>query len=66
MIGIGEFAHQIAGSVDKLLVTLGKLSLGGYLRGFLAPAPLGNIIGGVSLVAALNHGADGREQLHES
>ncbi|MGZ6125249.1 MAG: formate/nitrite transporter family protein [Myxococcales bacterium] len=67
VIGIGEFAHVIAGSVDKLLlVTLGKLPAGGYLWGFLAPALLGNIVGGVSLVAALNHGAAGREQLHES
>lgn len=40
--------------------------LGGYLWGFLAPALLGNIVGGVSLVAALNHGAAGREQMQES
>ena len=67
LIGIGEFAHVIAGSVDRLLlVTLGKLSLGGYLWGFLAPSLLGNILGGVSLVAALNHGAAGREQVQES
>ncbi len=67
VIGIGGFAHVIAGSVDKLLlVTLGKLSAGGYLWGFLAPSLLGNIIGGVSLVAALNHGAAGREQMQES
>ena len=58
VIGIGEFAHVIAGSVDKLLlVTLGKLSASGYLWGFLAPALLGNIIGGVSLVAREVHGS---------
>lgn len=67
LIGLGEFAHVIAGSVDKLLlVTTGRLSVGGYFAGFLAPALLGNVIGGVSLVAALNHGAAGREQLQES
>ncbi|HTO98522.1 MAG TPA: formate/nitrite transporter family protein [Myxococcales bacterium] len=67
LIGVGNFAHVIAGSVDKLLlVTTGHLSLGGYLGGFLAPSLLGNILGGVSLVAALNHGAAGREQLQES
>jgi len=66
IIGVGEFAHVIAGSVDKLLlVTTGKLSVGGYLGGFLAPALLGNIVGGVSLVAALNHGAAGREHLQQ-
>ena len=64
VIGIGGMAHVVAGSVDKLmLVTTGQLSIGGYLGGFLAPALIGNIIGGVSLVAALNHGAAGREQL---
>ena len=67
VIGIGEFAHVIAGSVDKLLlVTTGHVTLGQYLGGFLAPALLGNVIGGVSLVAALNHGAAGREQLIQS
>src|SRR3954454_9875774 len=67
LIGLGEFAHVIAGSVDKLLlVTTGQLSAGAFLGGCLAPALLGNILGGVSLVAALNHGAAGREQLQQS
>ena len=66
IIGLGDLAHVIAGSVDKLLlVTTGKLSVGGFLGGFLAPSLLGNILGGVSLVAALNHGAAGREHLRE-
>jgi formate-nitrite transporter family protein len=56
VIALSGFAHVIAGSVDKLfLVTTGQLSLGAYLGGFLAPSFLGNVIGGVSLVAALNH-----------
>jgi formate/nitrite transporter FocA (FNT family) len=63
LVALAGLAHVIAGSVDKLLlVTTGNLSWGAYLGGFLAPALLGNIIGGVSLVAALNHGAAGREQ----
>ena len=67
VIGLGGFAHVVAGSVDKLmLVTTGQLSVGGFLGGFLAPSLLGNIVGGVSLVAALNHGAAGREQLIQS
>ena len=67
VIGIGEFAHVVAGSVDKLmLVTTGRLGVGQYLGGFLAPSLIGNVIGGVSLVAALNHGAAGREQLIQS
>ncbi|HWE22499.1 MAG TPA: formate/nitrite transporter family protein [Myxococcales bacterium] len=56
VIALGGFAHVIAGSVDKFfLMWSGKLSIGGYLGGFLAPSLLGNMIGGVSLVAALNH-----------
>ena len=64
VIGLAGFAHIIAGSVDKLLLVVsGNLSLGGFFAHFFAPALAGNIIGGVSLVAALNHGAAGREQL---
>jgi formate/nitrite transporter FocA (FNT family) len=56
VIALGGFAHVVAGSVDKLfLVTTGHMGLGQFLGGFLVPALVGNIIGGVSLVAALNH-----------
>jgi len=56
VIALGGFAHVIAGSVDKLfLVWTGHMSVAGYLGGFLLPSFLGNVIGGVSLVAALNH-----------
>jgi formate/nitrite transporter FocA (FNT family) len=37
------------------LVARGDLSAWRYLGGFLLPAFLGNSIGGVSLVAAVNH-----------
>lgn len=67
VIGLGGFAHVIAGSVDKLLlVTTGRLSASAFLGGFLLPALLGNIIGGISLVAALNHGAAGHQGLVQS
>jgi formate/nitrite transporter FocA (FNT family) len=56
LIGLGHFSHVIAGSVNVLYaVFAGSVSVGGYLGHFLAPALLGNIIGGVSLVAALNY-----------
>jgi formate/nitrite transporter FocA (FNT family) len=62
VIALGNFAHVIAGSVDRLyLVWGGQISLGAYLAGFLVPALLGNIVGGVSLVAALNHVSAARE-----
>lgn len=56
IVGLGAFAHIIAGSVEVLyLVSAGALSWQGYLGEFFAPTLLGNIIGGVSLVAALNY-----------
>ncbi|HET9594268.1 MAG TPA: formate/nitrite transporter family protein [Anaeromyxobacteraceae bacterium] len=56
LVGLGRFTHVVAGSAEALyLVTHGDLSPLDYLGGFLLPAFLGNAIGGVSLVAALNH-----------
>lgn len=56
LIALGSFHHVIAGSVDTFyLVALGVRSWSEYLGGFLLPTLLGNIIGGVSLVAVLNH-----------
>ena len=56
IVGLGAFAHIIAGSVEVLyLVSAGALSWQSYLGEFFAPTLLGNIIGGVSLVAALNY-----------
>jgi len=57
LVALGGFAHIIAGSVDVLyLVNTGAVSWDGYLLGFMLPTLIGNIIGGVSLVAALNFG----------
>ena len=57
LVALGNFSHIIAGSVDVLyLVNTGAVSWGGYLLGFMLPTLIGNIIGGVSLVAALNFG----------
>lgn len=56
LVGLGEFAHIIAGSVDAFyLVNLGKLTWAACLGIFILPTLLGNIIGGVSLVAVLNY-----------
>ena len=55
-IALGGFAHIIAGSIDVLyLVSRGNVGWGSFLWQFLTPTLLGNIIGGVSLVAALNY-----------
>lgn len=55
-LGLAEFSHIIAGSVETLfLVATGEQSLLAYLGHYLLPTLAGNIAGGVSLVAALAH-----------
>lgn len=57
LVGLAGLAHVIAGSVEVLyLVTTSAASWGSYFGTFLAPSLLGNILGGVTLVAALNFG----------
>jgi formate/nitrite transporter FocA (FNT family) len=56
LVGLAHLPHVIAGSVAALYgVFTGGLSLRECLTGFLAPTLLGNIIGGVAMVAALAH-----------
>ena len=57
LIGISSLNHIIAGSTDVFfLVASEKISLGRYFSAFFFPTLMGNILGGVSLVAALAHG----------
>lgn len=56
VIGLGGFNHVIAGSVKELfLVVRGAMSWPDYLVKFFVPTLIGNIVGGVSLVAFLGH-----------
>ena len=56
LVGIAGLTHIIAGSVEVLfLVMTGRLSWFAYLKGYMVPTLLGNIIGGVSMVSAVNH-----------
>ncbi len=56
LIGLGGFHHIVAGSNKNFfLVVTGLESWGHYLLRFFLPTLAGNIIGGVSLVAFLNH-----------
>jgi formate/nitrite transporter FocA (FNT family) len=56
LVGLAHFSHIIAGSVSVFyLVATGELSFGAYAGSFLVPVFLGNTLGGVALVAALNH-----------
>jgi formate-nitrite transporter family protein len=66
VIGLGGFSHIIAGSATMFfLVVTHVISLGDYFVKFFLPTLAGNIIGGVSLVAALNHAQviGGKEEL---
>jgi formate/nitrite transporter FocA (FNT family) len=57
LVGLGGLTHVVAGStVMFFAVATGMLSWSGYLLHFLIPVLIGNIIGGVSLVAAFAHG----------
>lgn len=55
IVGIGEFSHSVAGSVDAFyLVTTGVKTFAQYFA-YIGPILLGNIIGGSSIVAAIAH-----------
>ncbi len=56
LIGVAHFSHVIAGSAEVAFAAMhGSVGWGDYLVGFLLPAAIGNSVGGVVFVAALNH-----------
>ena len=56
VVAVGRFSHVIAGSVEAAYAMfIGQASLADYALGFFLPTILGNTIGGVALVALLNH-----------
>jgi formate/nitrite transporter FocA (FNT family) len=56
VVSLAGLTHIIAGSVEVLyLVMIGACSWWAYFTGYMLPTLLGNIIGGVALVSALNH-----------
>lgn len=55
-VGLGHFSHVIAGAVEVFaLSAAGQTSWASALGGYVLPALAGNILGGVTLVATLNH-----------
>jgi formate/nitrite transporter FocA (FNT family) len=55
-VALGGFTHIIAGSIEVLfMVMTGTLPWATYLGSYMLPTLLGNTVGGVSLVAVLNH-----------
>ena len=56
VVGIAHFSHVIAGSIEVFtLAAAGRVSWLAAVANFVVPALLGNILGGVTLVAVLNH-----------
>jgi formate/nitrite transporter FocA (FNT family) len=56
LISVAQFSHVIAGSVEGAFAALhGAIGWTDYLLGFLIPAFIGNSVGGVVVVALLNH-----------
>lgn len=56
MIGVGGFTHVVAGSVEVFtLAWTGQASWEQALLTYTIPALIGNVLGGVSLVTAINH-----------
>lgn len=73
LIGLAHFSHVIAGSTEAFYAVLnGDAAVSDYFVHFLLPVGLGNMVGGIALVSALNYaqvaadekptrGADSRE-----
>ena len=56
IVGVAGFSHSIAGSIETFaLAAVGEKGWGTVIGSYVVPAVIGNIIGGVTLVAVLNH-----------
>ena len=56
LIGVGNFPHIVAGSVEAfMLVANGELGIGALLGGFMLPVLAGNIVGGTVLFALISY-----------
>ncbi|MDR5762279.1 formate/nitrite transporter family protein [Caballeronia sp. LZ035] len=57
-VAVSKLTHVIAGSVEAAYAVMtGAAGIGDYFFVFLVPTLIGNIIGGVSMVAIVNHAA---------
>jgi formate-nitrite transporter family protein len=56
VVGLGHFSHIIAGAVEVFaLAAAGQAGWASVLGGYVVPTLVGNVLGGVTLVATLNH-----------
>jgi len=67
LIGILGAPHIVAGSVDAFyLVGIGERSFGEFITRHAAPTLLGNMVGGITLVAAFGHAQFARRDLRRT
>jgi formate/nitrite transporter FocA (FNT family) len=67
LVSLARLSHIVAGSVEaSYAVMSGSVHLTDYFVRFMAPTLLGNIVGGVALVALLNHGTVVSEMLPDA
>jgi len=67
VVSVARLSHIVAGSVEASYAVMSHLiSIGDYFLKFMAPTLLGNVVGGVALVALLNHGTVASEIMSES
>jgi len=56
LVALGEYSHIIAGSTEVFYaIATGSVSWSYYFISWMLPTLLGNIVGGVTLVAVLGH-----------
>lgn len=56
LVGVAHLAHSIAGAVEAFYIAVrADITFFQALSGFLLPTILGNIVGGVTLVAVINY-----------
>jgi formate/nitrite transporter FocA (FNT family) len=56
IVGVAQFSHIIAGATETgYMVAIGERSIVEWAGRWMVPTLAGNVIGGVSLVAALAH-----------
>jgi formate/nitrite transporter FocA (FNT family) len=56
LVSLGGLTHIVAGSIEVLfLVMAGAMPWTSFATGYMIPTFIGNVLGGVSLVSALNH-----------
>jgi formate/nitrite transporter FocA (FNT family) len=56
VVGLAGLTHVIAGSIEVLyLVVIGGKTWISFITGYFIPTLIGNVLGGVALVSALNH-----------